>query len=255
MPPTMNRRNCLRTASATACAWWLGAQAQSTAPVVRMGYFDKFSPFSEKDDGGHMRGLLVESMDLVAGQAGVALEHYGYPWARAQLLVKQGELDAFCTVQTAERTAYADFCPTPLQRMAIGVYHRRGDARIAQINSVADLRELRQGGYVGSGYVKEYLEADRILFEPDQDSVLRRLLNGSVDVFPQADLVTWMRIKALGYADRLQFTPLPFLPPATYSFGLRRSYPDAPALLTRMEAAIQAANKKNALQGLLARYR
>jgi polar amino acid transport system substrate-binding protein len=251
----MNRRNCLRTVSATAGAWLLAAQAQSTPPVVRMGYFDKFSPFSEKDETGHMRGLLVESMDLVASLAGVTLEHYGYPWARTQLLVKQGELDALCTVQTTERTAYADFCPTPLQRMAIGVYHRRGDARIAQINSVADMRELRQGGYVGSGYVKEHLEADRILFEPDQDSVLRRLLNGSVDVFAQAELVTWLRIKALGYADRLQFTPLPFLPPATYSFGLRRSYPDAPALLIRMEAAIQAAHKKNALQGLLARYR
>lgn len=158
-------------------------------------------------------------------------------------------------MQTAERNGYADFCPTPVQRMAIGAYHRRGDARIAQINSVADMRGLRQGGYVGSGYVKEHLEADRIILEPDQDSVLRRLLNGSLDVFVQADLVTWLRIKALGQTERLQFTPLPFLPPATYSFGLRRSYPEAAALLGRMELAIQLAHKKNQLQGLLNRYR
>nr|WP_315479607.1 transporter substrate-binding domain-containing protein [uncultured Rhodoferax sp.] len=251
----MNRRNCLRTVSATVSAWLLAAQAQPAGPLVRVGYFDKFSPFSEKDESGQMRGLLVESMEVVAGLAGVPLEHHGYPWARAQLLVKQGELDAFCTVQTAERNTYAEFCATPILRLTLGVYHRRGDARIAQIDSVADLRELRQGGYVGSGYVKEHLEADRIALEPDQDSVLRRLLNGTLDVFPQAELVTWQRIKALGYADRLQFTPLPFLPPAAYSFGLRRNYPEARALLARMETAIQAAHKKNALQALLARYR
>lgn len=75
----MNRRNCLRTVSATASAWLLGAQAQPAPPVVRMGYFDKFSPFSEKDDSGYMRGLLVESMDLVGSLAGIPLEHHGYP--------------------------------------------------------------------------------------------------------------------------------------------------------------------------------
>ena len=174
----MNRRHCLRSVSASACAWLLPALAQPAAPLVRMGYFDKFSPFSEKDDGGQMRGLLVESVDLVGGLAGITLEHYGYPWARAQLLVRQGELDGFCTVQTTERSAYADFCPTPLLRVALGVYHRRGDSRIAQISSVADMRDLRQGGYIGSGYVKEHLEADRLSLEPDQDAVLRRLLNG-----------------------------------------------------------------------------
>lgn len=251
----MNRRNCLRTVSAATSAWLFTAQAQPASPAVRVGYFDKFSPFSEKDESGQMRGLLVESTDLVGGLAGVTLEHHGYPWARAQLLVKQGELDAFCTVPTVERNAYAEFCATPILRLALGVYHRRGDARVAQIDSVADLRELRQGGYVGSGYVKEHLEADRITLEPDQDSVLRRLLNGTLDVFPQAELVTWQRIKALGYADRLQFTALPFLPPAAYSFGLRRNYPEARTLLARMEAAIQAAHKKNGLLALLARYR
>lgn len=251
----MKRRQCLRSVSASACAWLLPAYAQSSGPVVRMGYFDKFSPFSEKDDGGQMRGLLVESMDLVGTMASLTLEHYGYPWARAQLMVRQGELDGFCTVQTTERNAYADFCPTPVLRVALGVYHRRGDTRVAQLNSVADMRELRQGGYIGSGYVKEHLEADRISLEPDQDAVLRRLLNGSLDVFPQAEIVTWLRIKSLGYADRLQFTPLPFLPAATYNFGLRRNYPEAPAVLARMETAIQAAIKKNALQALQARYR
>ena len=251
----MNRRNCLRTVSAATSAWLFAAQAQPASPVVRVGYFDKFSPFSEKDESGQMRGLLVESIDLVGGLAGVTLEHHGYPWARAQLLVKQDELDAFCTVPTAERHVYAEFCATPILRLVQGVYHRRGDVRIAQIDSVADLRELRQGGYVGSGYIKEYMEADRIALEPDQDSVLRRLLNGTLDVFPQAELVTWQRIKALGYADKLQFTALPFLPPATYSFGLRRSYPEARALLARMETAIQTAHKKNSLQALQARYR
>ncbi len=225
-----------------------------TAPI-RMGYFDKFAPFSHKDAAGHMHGLLIECMELVAALAGVALEHHGFPWARAQLMVKQSELDALCTVATAERNVYAEFCPTPLIRLPIGVYHRRGDPRIAHIHSVADMRSLRQGSYVGSGYAKEYLDADRLSLEPDQDAVLRRLLNNTLDVFLQSELVTWQRIKALGLADRLQFTPLPFLPPAAYSFGLRRNFPDASSVVARMEAAIQVAHKKNALEALVARYR
>lgn len=251
----MHRRDCLQTLCATASAVLLSAHAETASPVVRMGYFDKFSPFSEKDEAGHTRGLLIDCMELLGASAGIALEHHSYPWARAQLMVKQSELDAFCTVQTTERNLYAAFCPTPVLRLPNGVYHRRGDPRIAQLSSIADMRALRQGGYVGSGYVKEFLDADRISFEPDQDTVLRRLLNNTLDVFPQADVVTWQRIKALGYTDRLQFTPLSFLPQATYSFGLRRNYPDAPQILARMETAIQAAHKKNALQVLLTRYR
>lgn len=250
----MNRRDCLQTLCAATSAALLPAYAKGAAPVVRMAYFDKFSPFSEKDSAGRTRGLLIDCMQLLGASTGIRMEHHSYPWARAQLMVKQGELDALCTVQTTERNAYAEFCPTPVLRLANGVYHRRGDPRIALLQSISDMRTLRQGSYVGDGFAKEFLDADRLSLEPDQDTVLRRLLNGTLDVFPQADVVTWQRIKALGYADRLQFTPLSFLPQATYSFGLRHSYADAPHILARMEAAIQAAHKKNALQGLLTRY-
>jgi len=228
--------------------------ARSAPPVVRMGYFDRYPPFSEKDASGKMHGLLIDSTALVGELAGLTLTHQGFPWARTQRMVEQGELDGFCTFASTERAGYALFCPTPLLSLRYGIYHRRDDDRIADIRSVADLRALRQGSYLGGGYVKEHLEADRMSMESDPDALLRRLLNGSLDVFPESEMIVASRVKALGLTDRIQFTPLGFLPVTTYCWGMRRSYPNVATVLTRVETAIQTAHRKKALQDLLTQY-
>lgn len=231
---------------------WRSAEAATT---LRVGYFDKYWPFSQRKDDGNMAGLLIESLDAIARAANIKLEHDGYPWARAQVMVERGELDAFCTVPTRGRSEYALFCQTPVVTMDYGFYHRKDDPRPVMVKSLEDLRGLVQGTYRGSGYTKEYLEEDRMIFLNDEETVLRRIALGTIDTLVEGEYVGVARVKSLGLEDRLHFTPAPWLPKAHFCFGVRRSHNDVDSIIKRMEAATVATLRSGELKAIGARFR
>jgi len=232
----------------------LGLPARA-ATALRMGYFEKYAPFSQRNDSGEMTGALIEGVELVGSACGLEFEHFGYPWARAQVMVERGELDGFCTVRTQDRQRYADFCGTPIVSVEYGIFHRADDARPLAVRSVEDLRALRQGTYLGSGYTKANLEHERMQYDKDEESILRRLANGSLDTFVEAEIGMQTKLRELGLGDRIRFTPATFLPKADFCFGLRHSHADVARIIPRMEAATLAARKAGTLQAILAKYR
>lgn len=90
------------------CLWGLLLAASPQAVAVsslNMVYFDDFAPYSWRDEEGKMRGLMVDVMDRVGLELGVQVHHEGYPWLRAQKLVRAGQADGFVTVPTRARRA------------------------------------------------------------------------------------------------------------------------------------------------------
>lgn len=231
------------------------AMGQGSAQSLRMAYFDRYPPLSWRETDGHVRGLLVDLMDAIGQLAGLGFSHQAYPWARAQAMVRQGQLDAVCTTVTDERRAYLLFCETPLLSLHFGICHRLDDRRVAGLRSLADLRSLRQGNYRGSGYAQQNLEPHQLRVDHDPDSVLRRIATGDLDIYVDAELTTRHRIRALGLEGRLGYTPAAFLPPTGYCFGLRRSHAQATALVARMEVATQKARDGGRLEQVAAAYR
>ncbi len=250
--PGLRRRALL--GGTAAVAWLAPGSRAADLLTVHMGYADSLWPLAHGKDGGAVEGLLVDAMRLVGARAGVEMVHEAYPWARAQLMVARGDLDGFCTARTQERQAYALFAATPLASFSFGVFHRAKDTRPLAVRSVADLRALRQGTYRGNGYARENLEIDRMRLENDEDSVLRLIAMDRLDVFAGIEFVVVPRLVRLGLYDRMRFTPLAFLPPVEYRFGLRKTFPEAEAVLARVEAATQAARKAGELEALLKRY-
>ncbi|WP_035055253.1 substrate-binding periplasmic protein [Andreprevotia chitinilytica] len=251
----IDRRNFLIGACTLAGGVLLPAQAATQARPIRMGYFDNYPPFSFRGRDGQMTGALVDGVDLLGQAAGLDFDHQGYPWARAQAMVEAGTLDGFCTVLTKPRQVYAAFCPTPIISVRFGIYHRIDDPRPLSVRSVADLRTLRQGKYIGAGYSAENLEPNYIQWFKDEETVLRMIDANRLDIYIEGEVVTSRKLQQLGLANRFKFTPAPFLPPVNFCFGLRRNFPDANAILARMEVAAQAARKSGALDANLARYR
>lgn len=262
MPPSPTRRRVLLGAAAMAAqapgmAW--AQQPPPAAPVgattVRMGYTNSLWPLSRGEDDGGAAGLLVDLMGVVATRAGLALRNRAYPWARAQLMVAHGELDGFCTVRTQERMAYARFCTATVASFRVGVFHRADDLRPRDVRAVEDLRALRHGTYLGNGYAKENLEWQRLRVENDEDSVLRLIAMGALDVFVSVEFTGVPHLVKLGLQDKLRFTPLPFLPLSEYRFGLRSSFADCEAVVARMDAAVVAAAKAGELGAQMRRYK
>lgn len=247
----MKRRELLLTALASVC---VVQRALAEGGPIRVGYFDSYWPMSRRQTDATMDGALVDSLRVVGRKARIELEHHGYPWARVQQMIQRGDLDAFCTVRTDERKQYALFCNTPVISVAYGVYHRANDLRPLQAKSIADLRQFRQGTYLGSGYSKQFLEYERLQFDKDEASVLRRIALGNLDTFVEGEYVKSTVVKELGLSEQLRFTPMAFLPTADYCFGLRRSFPDAQAVIERMESAVIASKAAGELQAAVGRY-
>ncbi len=229
------------------------ANAAGPTPI-RMAYAEKYGPLSTLAANGSANGLLVDAVNLVGHDCGLEFESAAYAWARAQLLLRQGDADGFCTVPTQERRGYALFCAAPFVVIRHGVFHRSDDLRPVQVHSIEDLRQFRQGNYRGNGYAAQYLEFDRNRLDNDAASVLRRIAMNDLDTFVEAEFPVANRLKEFGLTEQIRFTPLPFLPLADFCFGLRRSYPDAEAVVQKMEAAIKAAEKSGALSALRRRY-
>lgn len=247
----LNRRDVLVTCLASA---WMSGHAFAQGSPIRVGYFDSYWPMSRRQADNTMDGALVDCLRAVGRKARIELEHHGYPWARVQQMIQRDDLDAFCTVRTDERQKYALFCNTPVMSVAFGLYHRANDPRPSQVKSIADLRQFRQGTYLGSGYSRQYLENDRLQFDKDEASVLRRIALGNLDTFVEGEYVKSTLVKDLGLADQIRFTPLAFLPPADYCFGLRRSFAEAQSIVERMESAVMACKGSGELQAVVAKY-
>jgi len=227
----------------------------AASAVLRMAYFDRYAPLSQRDAGGRVRGLLIDLVEAAGQAAGLRFSHHAYPWLRAQNMVRQAELDAVCTTRSPERLAYLRFCETPLLVLPFGFCHRRGDARFTGLRALEDLRGLRQGNYRGSGYARSHLESERIHLDGDPDSLLRRIAMGDLDVFIDAQLNAEHRIRALALEQQLMFSPAPFLPLAAYRFALRHSHPEAEEIVAKMEKATLGALAKGSLEAVIAGYR
>ena len=232
---------------------WGSASTASGAPI-RMAYSDKYAPLSTQGGTGSAIGLLVDAVNQAGQHCGLEFESGAYPWARAQLLLRQGDADGFCTVPTRDRKAYVAFCATPIVSVRHGVFHRADDLRVLHVRSLEDLRQFRQGTYRGNGYAAQYLEYDRLRLDNDAASVLRRIALNDLDTFVEAEVAVADNLKEFGLTEQIRFTPLNFLPPADFCFGLRRGFPDAEALVLKMEAAFKAAERNGTLAALRKRY-
>ena len=155
-----NRRIFLQAAAAGAL---LPAGLAHAAAPLRMAYFETYSPLSFRPDGAALRGILTDAIGEVASRMGMAVENTGYPWARAQLLVKNGEQDAICTIATPDRLEYAVAASEPVVSAPRRVFARADCPLLPKLRQARTLDELRAlnpvvVSYAGNGWAKTNLE-------------------------------------------------------------------------------------------------
>ena len=155
-----HRRVLLKAAAAsTLLPVW---RVQAATPL-RMAYFETYSPLSFRPDGTTLRGILTDTIAEVGSRMGLTVESTGYPWARAQLLVKNGEQDAICTIATPERLEYAVAAQEPVVSAPRRVFARADNPLLPKLKQARTLDELRAlnpvvVSYAGNGWAKANLE-------------------------------------------------------------------------------------------------
>lgn len=142
------------------CGLVLGLAVGSvSATDLRVVYNEDYAPLSFRDQGV-MRGVLIELMDELGRRLGVKVVHEGYPWERAQLMVRNGDADVFVTLVNPARGEYAVATAVPILRVNNYGVTARTNPQIAQLRAIKTLHDARSYAHVnflGSGWAKAQL--------------------------------------------------------------------------------------------------
>lgn len=206
----MTRRGIL----AAAAGWgFFPSQAEASARPFRVAYFETYRPLSFVDPG--LKGLLVDILDeVIARQMLVPCAHEGFPWARAQSLVEQGQKDAICTIATPERLAYAVAADEPVVVAPTCIFVRSDNPRVRELEAVRTLAELRALSpsvlsYSANGWAKAKLEGFNVVWGNDFLSALRMLIAGRGDLMIENALTMEHSLGQLPNGDRVRALPNP----------------------------------------------
>jgi polar amino acid transport system substrate-binding protein len=155
----MRRRHVLELGVGASALLNLPLWGAEMRPPLRMVYFESGEPLSWRGADGGMRGLLIDILEVTLRKwAGIDLTHEGYPWARAQLMVRQGGADGFCTIPTPERLTYTIASAEPATSPAFSVYTKADGKRMGElklVKTIEDLRPFSHVSYIGSGWAKQ----------------------------------------------------------------------------------------------------
>lgn len=185
---------------------------QALPTVLDTVYFHNYPPFSW-DDGVRMRGILIDVLDhALEERLRIPASHTGYPWKRAQHLVRINAADAFCTVPTPERLKYTVASKEPVLVATFTIFiNRNSDRRqdLSGIETLDDLHGFRLGHYLGSGWAAKNLKGRGFeLFEAATlDSALAMLAANRIDAIIDTSQVIRYRILQLELDDTLMELP------------------------------------------------
>ena len=163
----MDRRLFLASMGAIGASTLCARYSFSAPPTIQLTYFNNYPPFSWNESAG-MNGILIDLLsEALETRMGIPTSHTGYPWKRAQLLVKTGQADAFCTVPTPERRTYTKISKEPTLNATFTLFIKRNTPKrdlLTKITSLDDLLGFKIGHYLGSGWAKKKLEGTRVSF-------------------------------------------------------------------------------------------
>lgn len=181
------------------------------APSLNMVYFNDFAPYSWRDEQGKMRGIMVDVMDRVAAELGIRVTHQGYPWLRAQKLVRSGQADGFVTVPTQERRGYTQVVEEPVAVSTLTLFTQAGHPQLARLNqarALADLKAFTILDYIGNGWGKENLVGFKVHLTMNVDNVFKMLSAGRGDLMITDPIVANFKLRQLGLTGHIIEVPL-----------------------------------------------
>lgn len=180
------RRLC-RTGLFLAAALCLVLHCPPTAvadSVIKVA-FTQLPPWKTIDDEGHLGGIDIEFLRLLAGRMGLAVRCYQLPFKRAQQMLAAGELDMMTNIlKRPDRELYLHFIEPPYRTSTNKAFFvLKGHER--QITAHDDLRRFRIGTQLGSRYYPAFDNDSRIRKIPVKTTELniKMLLAKRIDAF------------------------------------------------------------------------
>ncbi len=191
------------------------AEADNFGRVMTIAFAENYPPFSWKNLDGEVKGILPDfTRELLEKRMGVKLDAIIFPWARGQLQVQEGAIDALFTIPTAARLSYTEATELPLFVSDYYLYTGRNNPHIALLRSMDSLQALKENQMLGHAYIlgggwHEANLADVAKKEIVQDSkhILKLLQHNRVDVYIEQRALMNYQMKVLGFKDEIVEVP------------------------------------------------
>lgn len=231
---------------------------QTSAPLPRpmiITYYSDYRPMSWMDQNGEMHGAFIEILDeALSKRMGIPIEHKGYPWVRAQEMVRQGEADAFCSTPTEERAEYAEMNTEIIFENKISLFTSKTSPHleeIKQIDSLQDLSSFTLSNYSGNGWAKQRLGGMDVTWVTTPEQALRMVATGRSDAYVDSAMVTNDLIRRMGVTNIVEI-PVSFDTGNFYFFiGKKSPYV---SILPEFDKTIKEMKETGTLQTILEKY-
>jgi polar amino acid transport system substrate-binding protein len=224
--------------------------------AMRLVYSDGFAPYSWRDNN-QMKGILVDVMTEALGRRmKVRLTHQGFPWKRAQALVKNNRADAFVTVPTPTRATFTAISKEAVVAATYQIYVKAGNPRIPKLLKVKNAKDLKPfslGNYLGNGWARKSLAGMHVHWADKIADSLRMLVRDRFDVFAGNSHVANYQIKKLGLTGQVIELPV-VLDVNTFNLCVRKNSVFV-HLLDEFDQTIAQMRKEGVLTDIYARYR
>ncbi|OVE74413.1 hypothetical protein BVX93_00035 [bacterium B13(2017)] len=224
--------------------------------IMKFVYFNNFPPFSWEDNG-KMQGILIDVLnEVVQKRLKIRVSHRGYPWARAQNMVRVGKADAFVTVPTSERRKYTEISKEPVVIATFTLFVKSDSPQINDfkaVKTVFDLKRFKIGHYKGSGWAEKNLSGMNVDIAPSVDLTLKKLVAGRFDVFIDVSQVIRYKIKEMGLQNQIKEIPN-IIDSSTFNLciGKNSSYAN---ILPIFDEILRKMKEEGKLQEIYEKYR
>ncbi|HWU02422.1 MAG TPA: transporter substrate-binding domain-containing protein, partial [Novosphingobium sp.] len=161
--------------------------AHAQAPVIRFGLTGDYPPFAQRHADSSLTGADLDMARKVAQSMGARAEFVLTSWTSlaADFAARRFDVAIGGLTVTPERAALGTFSLTMLddgKRPLALCRNRHRFARLADIDQPGTRVQINRGPAIAQ-LARQWLQRATIITNPDDDTLTRRLLDGSVDVW------------------------------------------------------------------------
>lgn len=237
--------------------------AAAPTVTIRIALSDAMPPISYFEHGeanGMFREVLEALFELAPGYRP---EFRAYPWARAQWLLKNNQMDLFLTFPSHDRRHYANFSHQAVFTLDYGnLVYRSGNSRAQQIQAANSFDDLRGLVFISQDMVaweQENVPAFIPRYSVHNPAAIMHMAfqrqTGDFFIMPVEQAIYYANM--LGYRNQLAMKKVGFIPNSQVPFhlGVRKSLSGGGDLLAALEAAMQQPGFRAKRRAIEAKYR
>ncbi|GAB1484690.1 hypothetical protein MASR2M78_35080 [Treponema sp.] len=131
-----------------------------------------------------------------------------YPWPRCQAMLKLGQADMMATIPTPDRREYAIVVETPIWIKAYSIFTVPGHPRIADMNAIRSVDDLKRSGlvvltYSGDEGTKITLEKAgvKVIYASSVEGMYKMLFAGRADLIIEDPVLVKPILEGLGFSN------------------------------------------------------